>query len=294
MSDDQAPGPTYTTRRTDAGVPEVDSHGAAIPSLGLGTWQLTGSDARRTVERALELGVRHVDTAEAYDNQPEVGRAIEAARVPRSRIFLTTKIWPDHYAPEAFRAAVAGALEKLRTDHVDLLLLHWPRFEGTSLERTIALLNEALAERQARHIGVSNFTTDLLDRAERHSTAPLVANQVEYHPFLEQKQVLEAVRKRDMALTAYSPLARGRAVDDPTLGRIGERHGKTAAQVALRWLVQQERVAAIPKSSTPRHTRENLEVFDFELSEDEMERIAGLAEPDGRIIDPAGLAPAWD
>lgn len=287
-------GPTYTTRESSSSIPDVRSHGASIPSLGLGTWQLTGADARRMVERALELGYRHIDTAEAYDNHTEVGRAIEAADVPRSQVFLTTKIWPDHYDPDGFRAAVADALAALRTDHVDLLLLHWPRFENASLERTIELLNEALAGGRTRHIGVSNFTEDLLARAEENSSAPLVVNQVEYHPFLDQTPVLDAVREREMALTAYSPLARGRAVDEPTLGAIGERYGKSAAQVALRWLVQQDGVAAVPKSSSAGHARENLDVFDFELTPEESRRIAELADPDGRVIDPAGLAPDWD
>lgn len=294
MSDAQAPSPTFTTRETTPRIPEVDRRGAAIPRLGLGTWQLTGNDARRMVERALEIGYRHVDTAEAYDNHAEVGRALEASGVRREEIFLTTKIWPDHYAPGDFRTAVARALDELRTDHVDLLLLHWPRFEGTSLERTISLLNEALAERRTRHVGVSNFTSDLLARAEEHSAAPLVVNQVEYHPFLHQGPVLEAVRRRGMALTAYSPLARGRAVDHPTLREIGQRHGKSATQVTLRWLVQQEGVSAVPKTSSVEHAKENLDVFDFGLSDEEMRRISGLADPDGRIIDPAGLAPEWD
>lgn len=294
MTDERPSSPAYTTRETAPRVPEVERHGASVPSLGLGTWQLTGAEARRSVERALELGYRHVDTAEAYGNHAEVGRALEAAAARRDEVFLTTKIWPDHYAPEDFRTAVARALDELRTDHVDLLLLHWPRFEGTSLERTLELLNEALAERQTRHIGVSNFTADLLARAEEHSPAPLALNQVEYHPFLDQSAVLEAVRRRGMALTAYSPLARGRAVEDRTLAEIGRRHGKSAAQVALRWLVQQEGVVAVPKTASAEHATENLAVFDFQLSDGEMRRISGLADPDGRIIDPAGLAPEWD
>lgn len=272
----------------------VEARGAAIPALGLGTWELAGDEAERAVSDALELGYRHIDTAQAYGNEARVGRAIEASAVPREKIFLTTKVWPDRYAPSDFAASVRRSLERLRTDHVDLLLLHWPAFEQTTLERTIESLNRARDEGWTRHIGLSNFTTELVGRATRFDGAPIAVNQVEYHPYLDQGAILAQARDLGIAVTAYSPLAHGRVPDDETLAEIGEAHGKSAAQVALRWLVQQEGVAAIPRTSKREHAAENLEIFDFELSDREMGRIGELAEPDGRVIDPAGLAPDWD
>lgn len=274
--------------------PTLGAHGARIPALGFGTWQLEGVEAERMTEAALEAGYRHLDTAQAYGNEAEAGRGLERSSVAREDVFLTTKIWPDAYAPDRFHDAVDERLRLLGVDRVDLLLLHWPVFRGTSLERTVGLLNEAREAGKTRHIGVSNFTTDLLGRAWTASDAPLAVSQVEYHPFLEQRAVLEATRRRDMCLTAYSPLARGRAVDDRTLQEIGRRHEVGAAAVALRWLLQQDRVAAIPKSSDPDHARANLRALDIELSPEEMDAITALAEPGGRVIDPAGLAPDWD
>lgn len=277
-----------------ASVPEVEAHGASIPVLGFGTWNLEGDEARAMIDHALEAGYRHIDTAQAYGNEADIGVAIDRAGIPREEIFLTTKVWPDRFRPGDFEAAVAESLERLRTDRVDLLLLHWPRFEGTTLERTVELLCETRDAGKARHVGVSNFTTELLDRAWEAASEPLAVNQVEYHPFLSQAAVLEAVRGRDMALTAYSPLAQGRAAGDETLREIAERHDRTAAQVALRWLLQQDGVTAIPRTSDPDHAAENLAALDFELAPAEMERIALLAEPGGRIIDPDDLAPDWD
>jgi diketogulonate reductase-like aldo/keto reductase len=274
-------------------VPDVDARGASIPALGLGTWELRGSTARHMVERALELGYRHIDTARMYENEDEVGRAIERSGVSRDDIFLTTKIWPDDYGRDDFKRAVEQSLELLRTEQVDLLLLHWPNPE-VPLEETIEALNEARSGGWTRHVGVANFPTDWLERADGLSDAPLVANQVEYHPFLDQGPVLDAVRERGMALTAYSPLGHGELVGDETLRSIGAPYGKSAVQVALRWLVQQNGVSAIPRTSDPDHLKQNLDVFYFELTDEEMRRISDLARPDARVIDPDGLAPDWD
>lgn len=275
-------------------LPHVRAHGARIPSLGLGTWQVTGRAAQEIVERALELGYRHLDTAQAYGNEGEIGRALERSGVDRDEVFVTTKVWPDNYRPADFRASVEESLRKLRISSVDLLLLHWPAFGERSLESTVELLAEAHEEGRTRHIGLSNFTPGQMERASEASSGPLVVNQVEYHPFLAQDRVLEAVRSRGMALTAYCPLAQGRTVRDPLLRAIGEGHGKTGAQVALRWLLQQDPVAAIPRTSDPGHLAENLEVFDFDLTKGERDAIAELAGDEGRIIDPAGLAPDWE
>lgn len=300
-------------------LPREQARGAEIPLVGLGTWQLDDRTTRRVVERALELGYRHVDTARAYGNESAVGRAIDASGVDRDELFLATKIWPDEYAPADFPAAVQDSLEKLGVDYVDLLLLHWPEFSSGSLGEAVAGLNEARVERRARHIGVCNFNTTLLRRAWEASEAPLLTNQVEFHPHLDQSAVLECVRDLGMILTAYSPLAtgsipaersdggalhrlrwwarrlkRGRLPWTDPLEAAAERHRKTVAQVTLRWVIQQDSVCAIPRTSDPGHLRENIEVFDFELSTEEMEAISEMALPDGRVIDPAGLAPAWD
>lgn len=273
-------------------IPVLEAHGARIPALGFGTWELRGRGARRMVERALEMGVRHIDTAQGYGNETEVGEALAASGVARDEVFLTTKVWPDAY--QELPDAAEGSLERLGVDRVDLLLLHWPSFRGTTLERTVEALNTVRDRGWTRHIGVSNFTVDLLERAWAASDAPLATDQVEYHPFLDQDAVLRETRRRGMVLTAYSPLAKGRVVGDEALASIGRRHGKTAAQVSLRWLLQQEGVATIPRTSDPRHLEENLDVLDFDLSSEEMERISSLARPAGRVVDPPSLAPAWD
>lgn len=275
-------------------VPVIEAHGARIPALGFGTWQLEGRSAEKMTRKALELGYRHIDTAQAYGNEAEVGRGLARSSVPRDAVFLTTKVWPDRYAPGDFQDAVDGSLDRLGVDRLDLLLLHWPSFQGTTLERTIGLLNEARETGKTRHIGVSNFTTDLLDRAWVATDAPLVTDQVEYHPFLAQDEVLAATRERGMCLTAYSPLARGRVLDEPTLREIGDRHGVGPAEAAIGWLLGQDGVAAIPKTSDPDHARANLRALNLRLSAEEMDRIGGLARPDGRIISPGGLAPDWD
>lgn len=272
--------------------PVLDAHGARIPALGFGTWELEGETARRMTREALEVGYRHVDTAEAYGNEDRVGRAIAESEVPRDKIFLTTKIWPDSYTD--FETAVDERLELLGTDRVNLLLLHWPRFEGTTLTRTVQALNRARREGKTRHVGVSNFNSDLLARARAASEAPLVTNQVEYHPFLDQSTLLRSAAENGMVLTAYSPLAHGRVPGHPTLSQIGEERGVSAAAVALRWLLQQDRVAALPRTSDPAHCRENFSALEIELEREEMDRISALARPDGRVIDPSGLAPEWD
>lgn len=271
----------------------VCAHGATIPALGFGTWTLRGDSARHMTAYALDLGYRHIDTAQMYGNEAEVGAAIRAASVARDGIFLTTKIWPDRFRQGDLQRSVEESLRKLQTEAVDLLLLHWPN-PSIPLEETLGALNEVKRKGQARHIGISNFNTALIDRALAESEAPLVMNQVEYHPFLSQAPVLAKLRANGMALTAYSPLAKGRVFSDPALQAIAAEHGKNPGQVALRWLIQQEAVCAIPRSSREAHAASNLAVFDFSLTADEMAAISALAEPEGRLIDPAGMAPDWD
>lgn len=270
----------------------IDINGTEVPALGFGTFRLRGREAERMVRLALDIGYRHIDTAEAYSNEEAVGRAISASGVPRDKIFLTTKVWPDHFAADELPAAVDHSLQRLGVDYVDLLLLHWPN-PGVPLEETIGALNAMQQAGKTRLIGVSNFTVGLLDNALSLTAVPLSVNQVEYHPFLDQTPLLNAVREAGMALTAYSPLAKGKVAGNDTLKEIGASHGKTAAQVSLRWLLQQERVTAIPKASSKEHAVENFDIFDFELSAEEMKAIQKLSRPDGRLVNPANLAPDW-
>jgi 2,5-diketo-D-gluconate reductase B len=270
----------------------VTAHGARIPALGFGTFRLEGRTAERMVKAALEIGYRHVDTAQMYGNEAEVGRAIVASGVPREQIWLTTKIWPDNFRDGDLQRAAEQSVRRLGTEP-DLLLLHWPN-PNVPLAETLRALNDARRRGLTRHIGVSNCTTALIRKSVALSEEPLIVNQVEYHPYLGQGAVLGELEKHGMALIAYAPLAHGRVFGDPTLRRIGERHGKTPGQVTLHWLLQQERVLAIPRSSKEDHARGNFGIFDFELSEQEMAEISGLARPDGRLINPGGFAPSWD
>lgn len=269
------------------------AHGVIIPKLGLGTWQITGGDAETLVAQAIDRGYRHVDTARAYGNETEVGRGIRAASVPREEIFLTTKIWPTDFAADALMKAAADSVKNLGVGAVDLLLLHWPTPE-MNLAETIPALNRARSEGLARNIGVSNFTKKLMTEAFALSEAPLIANQVEYHPFLEQTIVLETARALGMAITAYCPLARGKVLGDPTLKRIGAAHGASETQVALAWLLAQDDVIAIPRSSKIERVMENWKAQDIRLSDAEIAEIHAMARPDGRLVKLDGLAPDWD
>jgi diketogulonate reductase-like aldo/keto reductase len=271
---------------------DVTCSGASIPALGFGTWELRGETARRLVEAALEIGYRHLDTAQMYGNEAEVGAGLRASGLPREAVFLTTKVWPDRFRRGDLERSVEESVERLGV-RPDLVLLHWPN-PDVPLAETIEALNRVAEQGLTRHIGVSNFTTAMLDEAVRLSPRPLVTDQVEYHPFLGQDAVLARCRAHGMSLTAYCPLARGRVFKDPVLARIGEAHGKGPGQVALRWLVQQQGVIAIPRSSSVEHARTNFAIFDFELSESEMAEVAALAGPRSRVVNVAGLAPAWD
>jgi diketogulonate reductase-like aldo/keto reductase len=235
------------------------------------------------VEQALRLGYRHIDTAEMYDNEREVGEGLHASGIKRGDVFVTTKVWPSHFAPRDLERAARDSLTRLRLRQVDLLLLHWPNPQ-IPLSKTLGALCKVKRDGLARHIGVSNFTVKLLEEAFRLSSEPLVCNQIECHPFLDQSKVIAACRKHGMAVVAYSPIARGGARNDKLLARIGAAHGKTAAQVALRFLVQHE-IVVIPRTSKEQRLAENAGVFDFALSAAEMKEIAGLSHRDGRIVD---------
>ena len=270
----------------------VETHGVRIPALGLGTFRLEGRVARRMVGYALEIGYRHIDTAQMYGNETEIGAALASSGVPRDEIWLTTKIWPDNFRDGALQRAAEESVRRLGTVP-DLLLLHWPN-PSVPLAETVRALNDAKRRGLARHIGVSNFTVALIQEALARSEEPLIADQVEYQPYLSQAAVLEELRANGMALIAYTPLAHGRVFSDATLARIGAQHGKNPGQVTLRWLIQQEGVAAIPRSSREAHAEANLAIFDFALSAAEMAEISALAHARGRQVDPGGMAPRWD
>jgi 2,5-diketo-D-gluconate reductase B len=263
--------------------------GIEVPKLGLGTWQLTGRACAEAVRDALELGYRHVDTARAYGNEAQVGRGLRRAGVDRGEIFLTTKAWYDRLRAGQVREQLEGSLRDLGSDYVDLLLVHWPN-PGVPLTETLGAMAQLREEGKARHLGVSNFPSRLVSKALE--LAPIVCDQVEYHPYLGQPALLELARERDLMLTAYSPLAHGAVPRDPALREIGEAHGKSPAQVVLRWLLDQPQVAAVPKASSHEHRAANLDIYDFELSDAERGRIAGL-QRGLRTADP-GWAPEWD
>ncbi|MBA2637782.1 MAG: aldo/keto reductase [Solirubrobacterales bacterium] len=263
--------------------------GVRVPKLGLGTWQLTGEDCVEAVSDALSVGYRHIDTARAYGNEAEVGRGLAQGDVDRGEVWLTTKVFPGEFAPLKLRAATEDSLRALGVDHIDLLLLHWPD-PDVPLADSLGELVKLRDEGRISHLGLSNFPSALL--AEALEIAPVLADQVEFHPYLGQPALLRMAREREVMLTAYSPFARGKVHDDPVLQEIGEAHGKTAGQVALRWLLDQPLVSAIPKASSHERRAQNLAVFDFALGEEERSRIAHL-ERGGRSIDPS-FAPAWD
>lgn len=271
----------------------VDAHGAKIPVIGFGTWPMRGDTCRRAVAAALEAGYRHVDTAAGYGNEREVGEAIRVSGVPREEIFVTTKITPWDLAEGDMQRAAADSLRNLGVERVDLILIHWPS-RTLPVSATIASLNDVKRRGIARFIGVSNFPTKLLDEAWNATEVPLAVNQCEYHPYLNQDKLIAACRARGMAFTAYSPVGQGDVLSDPVVRGIAERLDRTPAQIVLRWLIQQGGVVAIPKSATPSRIRENLGVFGFELTREDMAAIGALAHPDGRLVRDPDLAPDWD
>lgn len=272
---------------------DVSANGAVIPALGFGTFRMPEADVLRIVPKAIQTGFRHIDTAQIYDNEAAVGQAILDSGVPRKDIFLTTKVWVSNYKHDAFIKSVDESLEKLKTDYVDLLLLHWPN-KDVPLADQIGALNEVKQAGEVRHIGVSNFNIALMDEAVALSDAPLVTNQVEYHPFIDQTKVMDGARKHGMALTAYYAMADGKVLENEQLGEIAKSHDRSVAQVVLRWLLQQNDVIALSKTATESRVAENFDIFDFELSGEEMQAIHGLADKNGRIVSPDGLAPDWD
>ena len=268
-------------------------HGATIPALGFGTSPMTGGLSVTTVLAALKAGYRHIDTARKYGTERAVGEAMRASGLPRADIFLTTKVSHENLRAGDFARSVDESLAALKADYVDLLLVHWPNPAIASAE-TMPALAKAKREGLARHIGVANFNIALLDQAVALCPEPLVALQAEYHPYLDQSKLLAAVRRHKLAFIAYCPLGRGRLFGDPVLAGIAGKRGRSVAQIALRWLMQQN-VGAIPFSSKPERIAGNFDVFDFTLSDDEMKSISALKRPDGRVANPAGrVTGGWD
>jgi 2,5-diketo-D-gluconate reductase B len=267
----------------------VEVQGTRIPVLGFGTWLITGPEASEAVRDALEIGYRQIDTARAYENEREVGQGIEDSGVPREQIFLTSKVPHDEATADEVERDCEQSLERLGVDQLDLLLLHWPS-PDVPLEETLKAMTALRDDGRIRNLGVSNFPAGLLKHALE--LAPVFCDQVEYHPFLGQDGLLELARANDVLITAYSPLAHGNVPDDGTLNRIGAAHGKTAGQVALRWLLDQDHVSPIPKASSHERRVENFEVFDFELTPEERAEIDALPK-DVRTADPP-WAPDWN
>jgi 2,5-diketo-D-gluconate reductase B len=265
--------PVYTSAHAaEEAVKILTIQGEDVPALGFGTWQLLGEDCVEGVRDALELGYRHIDTAQAYDNEEQVGQGMRESGVDRDEIFLVTKVHQDNFHHDRVIETARESLRKLDTDYVDLLLMHWPN-PDVPLSETLGAFRELQTEGSIRHVGVSNFSPALVEEASGHAT--IFANQVEYHPFQDQSALVEQAKTMDYMLTAYSPLDRGDVQGNDVLREIADRHGKSEAQVALRWLVQQ-RVSAIPKASSAEHRRANFDIFDFALREDEMQTIFAL------------------
>jgi 2,5-diketo-D-gluconate reductase B len=279
--------------RQDAKAEQAAVGDGLIPPIGCGTWQLRGATCTLIVAEALKLGYRHIDTAQGYANETEVGEGIRASGIPRDKVFVTTKVRPQLISDGLLQKSVEESLQRLQLDVVNLVLIHWPN-PVVPLAETMHALSDAKRRGLTRHIGVSNFTIAKLDEAIRVSPEPIITNQIEYHPYLDQRRLLAAIRGHGLAITAFCPIALGKVVADPVIGAIAAAHGKTAVQVTLRWLIQQGDVAAIPRTSKVERLQENLAVFDFQLTENEMDQMNRLRRPGARIINEPDWVAKWD
>ena len=270
---------------------QLQTQGISLPRLGLGTYRMQGDACRAAVESAIALGYRHIDTAEMYGNEEAIGAAIAASNVARKDLHITTKVWNENLAPDAMRRAFDASLKKLRLDQIDLYLVHWPapNMNLTSMFETLMKLKQ---EGRTRAIGVANFNIALLKKVVEEIKAPIACNQIEYHVMLDQTKVARYLAAKSIPLVAYAPLAQGRAASDETLISIGRKHRASAAQVALKWLLDQDGVAAIPKASRAESQRANLDALKLKLDDEDRKAIAALPK-DKRFVNP-GFAPAWD
>jgi diketogulonate reductase-like aldo/keto reductase len=274
-------------------IPTFPAHGAAIPAIGFGTSPITGGFSSDELVAALKAGYRHIDTARKYGTERAVGEGMRASGIPRRDIFLTTKVSHENLRAADFARSVDESLAALQVDYIDLLMIHWPNPE-IPLTEAMPALAKAKRDGLVRHIGVANFNTTLLDQAIRLCPEPLAALQAEYHPYLDQTKLLGAVRRHGLVFVAYCPLGRGRLFNDPVLTEIARKRGRSIAQIALRWLIQQG-VAPIPRSSNPTRIAENFNVFDFALDDNEMARIAAQKRANGRIANAVERVPGgWD
>jgi 2,5-diketo-D-gluconate reductase B len=269
----------------------IQTQGIALPKLGLGTWRLAGESGRAAVESALALGYRHIDTAEMYGNEEEVGAALASSGIPRGEIHVTTKCWPDHLAPDALRRAFDASLKKLKLDTVDLYLIHWPS-RGMNLGATLEAMLTLKDAGRVRAIGVANFNIALLRQAVEQIGASIACNQVEYHALLSQAKLLDTMRAMQIPLVAYTPLAKGRLAQNPVLEKIARKHGAAPAQVALKWLLDQDGVCAIPKAARKESQQANLDALKLKLDDADRAAIAGLPKNERCVM--SGNAPDWD
>lgn len=265
--------------------------GFDVPEIGLGTYKLFGKECKNVVSKALNIGYRHIDTAQIYQNETEIGDAIRLSPVDREDIFLTTKIWHTNLEHDELLQTVETSLEQLQTPFVDLLLIHWPN-ESVPLKETLEAMMVLRDQGKALNIGVSNFTNNMVKEVIEELRVPIFCNQVEYHPFIEQFDLLDYSYEKEFLVMAYTPIARGKVYDNKVIQEIAEEHGKTPAQVALRWLIEQENVVAIPKSSSEDHLKENIDIFDFELTDEQFNQIDEI-EKGMRLVNPA-FAPDWE
>ena len=266
---------------------------ARIPALGFGTWELRGEACAAVVAEGLRLGYRHVDTAQGYENEAAVGEGLRTSGVNREDVFVTTKVRPELISLGALQRSAEESLKRLGLSQVDLLLIHWPN-PAIPIPEAMAALSDAKRRGLARHIGVSNFTVAALDEAMRSSPETIVTNQIEYHPYLDQRTLLAAIRGHRLAITAYCPIALGKVVGDPVIGAIARKHSKSEAQITLRWLIQQGDVVAIPRTSKAERLAENLAIFDFALTDAQMEQMSRLTRPGSKLINQPGWVPVWD
>lgn len=266
----------------------------SIPAFGLGTFRLKGQTVINSVRDALELGYRAIDTAQIYENEAHIGQALADSGVPRSALFLTTKIWTDNLSRERLIPSLRESLDRLRTDHVDLVLIHWPSPKGAvPLRESLEALREARAEGLTNQFGVSNFTIDLLKQSiELAGAANIATNQVEIHPYLQNRKLAEFAKAQGIHLTSYMTLAYGKVLQDPVIQDIARRHDATPAQVALAWALRLGH-AVIPSSTKTANLASNLKAQQLQLDDEDMARIATLDRGE-RLANPASLAPAWD
>jgi diketogulonate reductase-like aldo/keto reductase len=271
----------------------ISANGADIPAIGLGTWELRGEQCAQLVSAALQNGYTHVDTAQMYQNEDVVGEGIRASGIDRDSLFVTTKVWPDNFSSDDFARAVDERLDLLDCGVIDLLLLHWPS-RTVPLAETIAALNKAKRAGLSRHIGISNFTVKQVDEAVALSDEPLVCNQIEFHPLINQDKVRAACSRHGLAVTAYCPIARNKVADEPVMQEIAARHDASPAQIALAWLAGLGEVISIPRSSKPERLAANLKALQISLNQEEMEKISSLGSRNTRLVDPESVRPDWD